>query len=464
MAYRLATLAGFACLTIIPRAVSAQAAPANAAPTAVTSDPAPQNWNFHLQSTEIVQGDFAFPAKYSGPLSLHRGGEVEQTTTLDLYAGKRLGRGWEAHVDGLLWQGFGLSETVGIEAFPNGDAYKFGTHVPNFTFARLFVRKTIGFGGPQEDISDDQLTLAGKQDISRLTITIGRFSATDIVDGNTYASDPHTQFLNWAMAGNLTWDYPADSVGYTTGIAFDYNQPKWALRYGWMLMPSMQNSFSGDDQLLMIPARGAFGPIFKEWAMFSEYERRYRIKRRPGKARFQAWVNEADMLGNRAATALLLANGPGADLSPAHAYRFKYGFGLNLEQEVVQNVGLFSRLGWNDGLEQAWAYTDASTSASLGVSVNGDAWRRPGDTFGLAEVISGASSSNQAFLEAGGEGILAGDGKLNYGVESLLETYYNVQVARHMHFSLDYQFVTNPAFNRDRGPVSIFGMRLHYAF
>jgi high affinity Mn2+ porin len=169
------------------------------------------------------------------------------------------------------------------------------------------------------------------------------------------------------------------------------------------------------------------------------------------------------MINNRAATAILLANGPGANISAAQSYSLKFGFGLNFEQEVAKNIGVFSRLGWNDGHEQAWAYTDANTSASLGVSVNGAAWRRPGDTFGFAGVVSGASASNQAFLKAGGTGILAGDGALNYGLEKLIEAYYNRQIGKGLHFTLDYQFVANPAFNRDRGPVSILGLRLHYA-
>ena len=168
-----------------------------------------QIWNWHVQNTDIVQGDPAFPAKYSGPNSLNSKGEVQETVTLDLFAGVRLWRGAEAHVDGLMWQGFGLSQTHGIEAFPNGDAYKAGTETPNFMFARLFIRQTIGLGGEQEDVPDDQLTLAGKQDISRLTFTLGRFSPLDICDNNTYAQDPHTQFMNWAMMGNLAWDYAA---------------------------------------------------------------------------------------------------------------------------------------------------------------------------------------------------------------------------------------------------------------
>ena len=442
-----------------PAVKSPPTTPATETPTAKT-----QNWNFHLQNTDIVQGNFGFRSKYSGPYSLKSTGEAKETVTLDLFFGKRLGRGLEGHADLLMWQGNGLSKTLGIEAFPNGDAYKLGTDVPNYTFARLFLRKTIGFGGPQEDVPDTQLTLAGKQDISRLTITAGRFAVIDVIDNNAYASDPHTQFQNWAMAGNLAWDYAADSVGYAPGIVFDYNQSDWALRYGWSLFSSVQNGFTGEDRILMYPSRGAFGPIDKQWAMYSEYERRYSIKKHPGKIRFLAFLNQAKMTSNRQATAILLAKGPGADISAAQAYRFKYGFGLNWEQEVAKNVGVFSRLSWNDGLEQAWAYNDANISGSLGVSVNGDAWRRPGDTFGVGGVVSGASPSQKDYLNAGGIGILAGDGKLTYGPEQLIETYYDYQITRGVHIALSYQFVTNPAFNRDRGPVSIFGLRFHYGF
>ena len=217
--------------------------------------PSDSCWNFHVQNTDIVQGDPAFPAKYSGPNSLNSKGEVQETVTLDLYAGVCLWRGAEAHMDFLMWQGFGLSQTYGIEAFPNGDAYKAGTSDPNYTFAHLFIRQTIGLGGGQEDVPDDPLTLAGKQDISRLTFTIGRQSPLDICDGNTYSHDPHTQFMNWAMMGNLTWDYGQNTVGYTTGFT-ELHQPEWSLRYGFFQMPRDKNGFTGDDQYLMWPRRG----------------------------------------------------------------------------------------------------------------------------------------------------------------------------------------------------------------
>ena len=168
------------------------------------------------------------------------------------------------------------------------------------------------------------------------------------------------------------------------------------------------------------------------------------------------------MASYQAATAILLANGPGADLSTARGYRYKHGFGLNWEQEVAKNVGVFSRLGWNDGQEQGWMFSDVGYAASLGVSVKGEGWRRPDDTFGLAGIVSGASSDNQQFLKAGGLDMLDGDGGLNYGPEKVLETYYDFKIWKSLHGAVDYQYVVNPAFNRDRGPVSIFGARLHW--
>jgi len=172
------------------------------------------------------------------------------------------------------------------------------------------------------------------------------------------------------------------------------------------------------------------------------------------------------MASYNAATSLLLAspdNGE-ADIAAARAYRYKYGFGLNWEQEVAKSVGMFSRLGWNDGHEEAWTFTDVNWTASLGVSVKGEAWRRPDDTFGLAGVVSGASRQNQQFLEAGGTDMLDGDGALTYGPEKVLETYYDFKIWKTIHGAFDYQFITDPAFNRDRGPVSVFGVRVHWEF
>ncbi|HYA79167.1 MAG TPA: carbohydrate porin [Candidatus Nitrosopolaris sp.] len=425
-----------------------------------------QNWNWHVQNTDIVQGYPGFSAKYSGPNSLPNGGETRETVSLDLMAGVRLWRGAEAHVDGLMWQGFGVDNTLGVEAFPSAEAYRAGTTVPNGMFARLFIRQTIGLGGDEETVDDDQLHLAGEQDMSRLTFTLGRMSVIDIFDNNTYANDPRTQFMNWALVSNEAWDYPADAVGYTTGVAVELNQPRWALRYGFFQMPGLQNSFTADDQIFKWPAENSIkdGKFWQSWGMPVELEYRYQIKNHPGKIRFLAYLNEAHMASYAAAIAILQANGPGADTTPARAYRFKYGFGLNWEQEITQNIGVFSRLGWSDGRTESWVFADVDRTASLGVSIKGGPWDRPDDTFGLAGVINAITSIHQQFFADGGLGILGGDGALNYGWEKTLETYYDFKIWKTVHAALDYQFVTDPAFNRDRGPVSFFGARLHWEF
>ena len=435
--------------------------PTSATAPAISSQ---QNWNFHLQNTEVVQGYPTFSANYSGPNSLPRGGETRETASLDLFGGLRLWNGAEAHVDGLTWQGFGIGDTLGAEGFPSGEAYRVGTDVPNGTIARLFIRQTIGFGGDQEDVPDEQLSLASKADVSRLTITVGRFASSDIFDTNTYANSPTTQFMNWAFVNNEGWDYPADEIGCTTGIALELNQPSWTLRYGFFQVPGAQNSFTADDAFLTWPSAGPLkdGEFLRAWAMVTELERRYDFGAHPGVIRLLAFLNSAKMASYADAIPILRANGVGADISAAQAYRYKYGFGLNWEQEVANNVGVFSRLGWNDGEEQGWMFSDVAYAASLGISVKGAAWNRPDDTFGLAGVGSGIPHVAQQFFSDGGLGILAGDGRLNYGWEKVVETYYDFAVWKSIHTSLDYQFIDNPAFNRDRGPVSVFGVRVHW--
>jgi high affinity Mn2+ porin len=308
--------------------------------------------------------------------------------------------------------------------------------------------------------------MAGKRDISRLTFTLGRFSAADIFDQNAYANDPTTQFMNWAFVNNEAWDYPADSIGFTTGLAIELNQPKWTLRYGFFQVPAEQNSLTWEDKFLLWPYNNspADGPFFEAWGMVAELERRYTLNDHPGTIRFLAYLNRADMAKYSDATAILQAGGPGADWQAARSYHLKYGFGLNWEQEIAQNIGVFSRLGWNDGQEEGWMFSDVSYAGSLGLSINGAFWHRPDDTFGLAGVANGLSKAGQEFFQAGGTGILAGDGNLNYGLEKVVETYYDFKIYKNLHGAADYQFVDNPAFNRARGPVSFIAGRLHWEF
>jgi high affinity Mn2+ porin len=436
------------------------AAPANGGPpvAAETNRPpaladSPKNqepdWNWHVQNTDILDYHPPFPAKYSGPNSLYSGSEVQETVSLDLLVGRRLWRGAEFHVDGLLWQGFGFSQTTGAEGFPNGEAFRLGTKAPNVNFTRAFIRQTIGLGGESEKVEDDDLHLAGRQDVSRLTFTLGKFSAKDIFDNNAYANDPRTQFMSWSLMANEAWDFPADSIGFTTGFAVELNQPQWTWRYGFFQMPHQSNGTAQDTHYL------------DAWGMVTEFEHRHTLNGHPGAIRLLAYLNHAHMGSYQA-----VVDNPalGGDITLTRAYRSKFGFGLNAEQELAANLGAFLRLGWSDGRNEAWAFSDVDQAASAGLSLKGAWWKRPHDTLALAGAVNAISSVHQRFFAVGGTGILAGDGALNYAYEELLETYYDFQVCEALHGTVDYQFITNPAFNRDRGPVSVFSLRLHWHF
>jgi high affinity Mn2+ porin len=442
------------CLVIISSSAvcPAQDAPSNSPatpPVVQTSNDQPQTWNWHVQNTDIIQGHPNFPAQYSGPNSLGNGNQLQNTVSVDLYGGLRLWQGAEVHVDGLVWQGYGLSNTLGAEAFPNGEAQHAGTQSPNFNLAHVIFRQTIGLGGEQEDISDDQLTLAGKQDVSRLTITVGRMSPTDIFDNNTYAGNSRTQFMNWALIANEAWDASSDALGFITGETIELNQPSWAIRYGLFQVTQVANGKGTDQHLL------------DAWDMVTELEQRYDISGHPGKARVLAYLNHSPMGSYEEA----VDSGVQPATFPATAnYRFKFGVGLNLEQELTQDIGAFSRLGWSNGQAQAWGFSDVDYAASLGLSIKGTSWSRPDDTIGLAGVYSGISKIHQQFLADGGTGILAGDGALSYGGEEATEAYYNFQIRDGINFTADIQFINNPAFNTARGPVFVFGARLHFEY
>jgi high affinity Mn2+ porin len=253
--------------------------------------------------------------------------------------------------------------------------------------------------------------------------------------------------MNWALMANEAWDYPGDSLGYMNGFAAELNQPGWAIRYGVFQMPRVSNGTALDWHVL------------KAWGMVTELERRYSIANHPGAIRLLAFLNQAHMGSYQAA---LDSNIRPADIEATRAYRYKYGFGLNLEQELAKNLGAFARLGWSDGENEAWVFSDVDRTATVGLSLKGEAWHRADDTFGIAGVLNGLSKVHREFLAAGGLGILAGDSTLSYGWEQALETYYDFGVWKTMHASLDYQFINCPAFNRDRGPVSVFALRLHW--
>lgn len=417
--------------------------------SAVLNAPVTVDWNFHAQSTFVGQAHSTFPAPVSGPNSLHNQMEFKRTVSLDLMLGRRLWRGAEFYVDGMMWQGYGLSDATGAAGFPNGEAFRLGAQIPNVSFSRVFLRQTIGLGGEQETVADDAQQLAGTRDSSRLTFTVGKLSAKDIFDRNAYANDPRTQFLNWSLMANGAWDFPADALGYTSGAAVEWNESNWAARAGTFLVPRYANGTSMDKSFT------------RSWSTVFELEHRHTLADRPGAVRWLTFLTQSQM-GSYAET---VANPAlGGNILATRAWRKKFGFGLNAEQEIVPDLGGFLRVGWNDGQNQTWMFTDVDRTVSAGLSLKGRAWGRAEDTLGVAGVVNGISLDHRRFLAVGGTGITVGDGGLNYAPEILTEVYYDARLPWRTHAMLDFQFVTNPAYNRDRGPVPIVGARLHWEF
>jgi len=450
----------------------------------------PQKYNVHAQYTLTAMAYPSFSAKYSNPAYLVYGtgstlpteGQTRETQSADVYFGYRLLANTELHVDALFWQGFGLNNTYGIADFPDGEAFKVGIRYPHFAVARFFTRTTINLGGEQQSVDDDLLTLRGKQDKNRITITVGRMSVKDIFDNNQYSNDPRGQFMNWALMANAAYDYPADALGFTTGIAIEWNVPNWTLRYGWFQMSKYRNQFTAEGLYLVLPTEplSGDGKIFEDWGMVSELEHRHTIATHPGAVRLLVFDDRMNNGSYKAAVALAndpatlaiwgtaaaflaSANGVTGGIDDTHALRNTWGIGLNADQEVTKNIGIFSRIGWNSGQNSGFEFTDTNWTATFGTSIKGERWHQPDDVIGAAFITSGISKANQDYHAAGGIGILTGDGALTYGHEKNIELYYDHQFSKYFHAALDYQFVDDPAYNKDRGPVpAIFGFRLHF--
>jgi high affinity Mn2+ porin len=342
-----------------------------------------------------------------------------------------------------------LSGTLGLAGFSNGEAQKAGFPYPHYNTSRLFFRQTFGLGGEQETLESDETHFAGKVDVSRVTVTVGRIFLPDFIDNNAYSDEPRTTFLNWSNWAAGAFDFPADQLGYSWGALVELNQKDWAIRWGYLLMDATSNSNAFDMKLF---SRGEY---------LIELENRYTLFSRPGKLRTIGWINSA-FAGSFSET---LANPAlNLDISQTRQGRIKYGYVVNLEQSVTDDVGVFGRWSWNDGKTETMAFTDINASLSMGVSVNGKSWGRPDDTVGVAGAVNALSSSFRAFVAAGGLGVLIGDGQLNYRKEDVLEAYYAIGIVKGAKLTLDYQFIANPAYNADRGPVSIFAARFHANF
>jgi high affinity Mn2+ porin len=439
----------------------ADAVPANTPPILTKAQAAPELdlVNFHGQSTFVWQGYPAIRSPYQGRNSLPAGGQGRETTDATLFAGVRLWQGAEFWINPELDQGFGLGNTHGVAGFPSAEAYKVGADYPYVRVQRAFVRQTIDLGGDTQKLEGDINQFAGSQTANRLVVWLGRFSVVDVFDTNKYANSPKTDFLNWTLVNAGTFDYAADGWAYTYGAAAEWYQGRFALRAGVFDLSETPTGGTAPNGLNL-------DPTFSQFQLVGEIEERHELWGQPGKIKVTAFVNRGRAGLFADAIALAQATGMPADTGLVrNTYNSRPGVSVNLEQQITETLGVFARGGWADGTIEPWDFTDADRTASGGVSINGKQWGRPDDTIGIGGVVNGISGIHQAYFNAGGTGILIGDGQLPHpSVEGIVEAYYSYALTASTRVSVDYQFVANPGYNTDRGPVNVFAGRLHWQF
>jgi high affinity Mn2+ porin len=423
----------------------------SAAEAAAPSPTPDERFAVHGQATYVEQDTNNFRAPYHGTDSLtpDRGRE---TSDLTLYVGARLWRGAEFWISPELDQGRGLDNTLGLAAFSSGEAYKVGSNAPYLRLPRLYVRQTLDTGEERENVGGIANQLAGSRSTDRWVFTVGKFSVTDVFDTNQYAHDPRNDFLNWAAVDAGTYDYAADAWGYTVGAAVERYIGSWTFR-------------AGVFDLSYIPNSPHLDPAFHQFQWEGEIEKRYPLLGRTARILFTAWDTRGRMGSLDQAIALGLATDTPPDLARVRQYRSRIGGSFDLEQPVTDDVGVFARVGKAQGNVEVFEFTDIDRSVELGGALKGTHWRRPGDTLGIALLDDGISAEREQYLNLGGLGILVGDGKLPHpGAEEVLETYYSIGIVSWAQLTADHQYVRNPAYNRDRGPVSLWALRLHMQF
>ena len=413
---------------------------------------APEDWSLHGQTTFTDQFHPAFTSPYRGTNSLDPGSRGDETWDVTLFAGVRLWTGGEAYVNPEIDQGFGLSDTYGIAGFPSGEAYKVGSVEPYVKLPRLFFRQTFDLGGDVQNVEPGANQLGGSRTADNLIITVGKISVPDIFDANTYAHDPRHDFLNWTILDAGAFDYAADSWAYTYGGAAEWTQSWWTLRTGLF-------------DLSKVPNMPHLETGFGQFEIVAEAEERHTLFGHDGKLKLLGFINRGRMGDYNDAIALGLLTHSTPSTALVRRYASRPGVSINFEQQLFGDLGTFARASINDGSKETYEFTDVDDSVSAGLSLTGGSWTRPNDTIGVAGVVNAISDSARHYFADGGLGILIGDGRLpHYETENILETYYSAQVTGWLTATADYQLVLNPAYNPDRGPVSVLAARFHAEF
>ena len=410
------------------------------------------------QSTYNTQQHPAFGAAGSGLNSLTPGADRMFTFSLTGHWGLRLASGAEVYMNAELASGEPFTRNlVGLGGFTNGEITRAAGTTPKPYLQRLFWRQTWNQGGGREYLEPDFNQMARWVDKNRFVLTAGNFSTLDVFDDNAYAKDPRTQFMNWAHWSYGAYDYAADARGFGWGVAAEWYRGDWVYRLARMTGPIRPNELQVDWDLLR-----HYGDQF-------EVEHAHTLGEQPGKLRVLAWRNRAVMASFHDATAYLQSH-PGTDpqsfFQVRNGEKTKYGLGLNLEQALTPDVGLFLRTMKADGRTETYAFTEIDGSFSAGTLVHGRFWGRARDSFGLAVMENRLSSDRRTFLEAGGMSYFIGDGKghFRYRPERGIEMFYSIGLGRHLWLTGDYQRIQNPAYNALRGPVNVYALRLHAEF
>lgn len=406
-------------------------------------------FTFHFQQTVVSQTKTKIKAPYSGENSLIPEKETQASITATLFMGAKLWKGAEGYFDTELSGGSGLSGAKGMGGFTNGEAFRIGDAAPKIYLARLYLKQTIALSKDYEEVEDGINQVATKMPTKYLRFVIGKFCLSDFFDNNTYSHDPRSQFLNWALMSHGAWDYAANVRGYTSGYVVEYGTPTFGARISTTAVPTYAN---GPDLNYNFA---------KNYAHSAEINKTFGKTGKEMTIRLLGYFTKTHMGSYVEATKRDIK-----DITETRMDgRTKAGFGLNIEQKFNENAGLFFRSSWNDGKNETWAFTEIDRSITLGFANDGEKWKRPKDTFGVALAANGLSVEHRDYLASGGYGFIIGDGKLNYGLEKIFETYYRIHMhGDHFWLTPNYQLVVNPAYNKDRGPANVFSLRAHAEF
>jgi high affinity Mn2+ porin len=426
-------------------------------PTDPAVFPHSQTWPFYVggQLNMIFQAHPDFHAKYSGPQSLDNKHEHALSRIATLYLGLQATRTTELLLDVEETGGRGISDAFGLGGFTNLDVVRNPSLGAAPYIARVMLHQIVPLSGESEEAERTFLSLATSLPKKRLEFRIGKMGVADFFDINEVGTDSHLQFTNWTIDNNGGYDYAADTRGYTYGAILEYQSPRWGVRFGEMLMPVIANGIDLQFNLRKAHAENI------------EFEfRPSLLQGRKTTIKPLLYLNHANMGSYREAIdAFLAGRDPAPDVT-AHRHQdtLKQGLGLNFEQELPASLRFYFRVGWNEGRHESFAYTEVNNTFSAGADLSGERWGRKFDRVGLAGVTNGLSNDHRGYLALGGLGFLLGDGKLNYGRENIVESYYNLHVWRGIYLAALLQYIANPGYNRDRGPVIVPGTRLHVDF